>query len=372
MKRVLTFLAIMLLPLSVMAMTPVSDSTLSDVTGQAGVNINADLTMNIGIGTIAWGDRTGLDQWDYTGGGSAWTDSDGATAHGYVGVENFNITNLWIRARTDGGIYGTGYPGTNGTYNLTFMKPITIDVATNSTYGSYAAGQGNITFVRFGLGSLAITLDRLNFTVGLGPDTGLAQTLGEVTVGALGIYINPKSYVDIYADETCGVNLAMNVVVDQFNLSYVSWGDTDGVDNYTTTGAPTSWTNSSLAGYVGVSNLTIGGPIIVSGTVSINVVSLNAGSLANGLYAGHGATTIVHIAFGGIPNGYGETALVPANNFIINVGAIAGIVRLSNNRSFGVIPGDYTVDNTFELGDFYVGGLDVTIGGGSWVDIWAH
>ena len=82
MKRVLTFLALMLLPLSVMAMTPVSDSTLSDVTGQAGVNINADLTMNIGIGTVAWGDSSGIDA------GFGWT---AAPAGGYVGVNNLNI-----------------------------------------------------------------------------------------------------------------------------------------------------------------------------------------------------------------------------------------------------------------------------------------
>ena len=45
MKRLLTILTILLLPLSVWAMTPVNDSDLSNVTGQAGVNINADLTM---------------------------------------------------------------------------------------------------------------------------------------------------------------------------------------------------------------------------------------------------------------------------------------------------------------------------------------
>ena len=60
MKRVLTFLAIMLLPLSVWAMTPVTDSDLADVTGQAGVSINADLTMDINIGTMAWGDGDGI------------------------------------------------------------------------------------------------------------------------------------------------------------------------------------------------------------------------------------------------------------------------------------------------------------------------
>src|SRR5512133_1714629 len=118
MKRVLTFLAIMLLPLSVMAMTPVTDSALSDVTGQAGVNINADLRMNIGIGTMSWGDTDGLGT---AFSGLGWATNTGA---GYIGVTNFNLTNLRIKAReTDqAGVY----------YTSAMLKPITIDVATGT------------------------------------------------------------------------------------------------------------------------------------------------------------------------------------------------------------------------------------------------
>ena len=60
MKRVLTILAILLLPLSVWAMTPVTDSDLSNVTGQAGVSINQDVMMNIHMDVMAWGDADGL------------------------------------------------------------------------------------------------------------------------------------------------------------------------------------------------------------------------------------------------------------------------------------------------------------------------
>ena len=60
MKRVLTILAILLLPLSVWAMTPVTDSDLSKVTGQAGVSINQDVMMNIHMDVMAWGDADGL------------------------------------------------------------------------------------------------------------------------------------------------------------------------------------------------------------------------------------------------------------------------------------------------------------------------
>ncbi|MCE5283393.1 MAG: hypothetical protein LLG93_14980, partial [Deltaproteobacteria bacterium] len=106
MKRVLTFLALMLLPLSVMAMTPVSDSTLSDVTGQAGVNINADLQMNIIMNTVAWGDSSGVDGYwsgaSFTGG--AWATT---AAGGYVGLNSLNITNLRIKARETADGYGS-------------------------------------------------------------------------------------------------------------------------------------------------------------------------------------------------------------------------------------------------------------------------
>ena len=53
MKSVLVFFTMVLLPLSVWAMTPVSDYDLSNVTGQAGVSINPNLKMDIEIGTIA-------------------------------------------------------------------------------------------------------------------------------------------------------------------------------------------------------------------------------------------------------------------------------------------------------------------------------
>jgi len=132
MKRVLTFLAIMLLPLSVMAMTPVSDQTLSDVTGQAGVNINADIMMDIAIGTLAWGDSDGI----LNGGHPLWGTTDGG---GYVGVTGFDIDGLRIKAReTD----------TFDTYAAPAqLKPITIDVATDADIYDGA------TFVRFGLAS---------------------------------------------------------------------------------------------------------------------------------------------------------------------------------------------------------------------------
>ena len=63
MKKILTAIvlfALVVLPMSVMAMTSITEDELSTVTGQAGVSIGADLTMNLSLGTVAWGDIDGL------------------------------------------------------------------------------------------------------------------------------------------------------------------------------------------------------------------------------------------------------------------------------------------------------------------------
>jgi len=60
MKSALLFFIIFLLPFSTWAMTPLTDSELSEVSGQAGVSIMFDIAMNIHFDVIAWGDSDGL------------------------------------------------------------------------------------------------------------------------------------------------------------------------------------------------------------------------------------------------------------------------------------------------------------------------
>jgi hypothetical protein len=105
MKRTLILLAVLLLPLSLQAMTLLNDAELSDVSGQAGVSIMPNITMNIHFDVIAWGDSDGL------GANNIW---GLATNGGYVGVTNLAISGLYIGPRTD------AYTG---------LYPITIDVA---------------------------------------------------------------------------------------------------------------------------------------------------------------------------------------------------------------------------------------------------
>jgi hypothetical protein len=101
MKRALLFFIIFLLPISTLAMTPLTDSELSDVSGQAGVSIMFDVTMNIHFDILAWGDSDGL------GANNIWGEK---TTGGYFGVKNLSINNLYIGPRTDAYSYNGSYP----------------------------------------------------------------------------------------------------------------------------------------------------------------------------------------------------------------------------------------------------------------------
>jgi len=325
----------MLLPLSVMAMTPVSDSNLSDVTGQAGVNINADLTMNIGIGTMAWGDSDGIGALSQFG----WATG---TTGGYVGVTGLNISNLRIKARETDTYGSTSVYGTFGHYVTNLLKPITIDVASKATI------YGGQTFVRFGTGSLEISMNSMSLTVGLGNRTQAAtlpQVLGTANLGGMEIYLSPFSYVDIYTAAGVGVNLTFNIIVDEFKMDYMSWGDTDGKQNL---GIGTClWMVDATAGYVGLDNLVVGGPITITGTVRIDV-----NTTALGVYSAHGTVAVVHIGF--------------SDNFAIAVaGPITADVKLDSAAALNSA-------NAKTLGDIYLSGFSLGIVNGSWVDIWAH
>lgn len=230
MKRVLTLLAIMVLPLSVMAMTPVSDKALSDVTGQAGVSIIPDVTITMSETDIAWGDPDGL---------------GGTTSAGWIGMANLDMS-------TD--IECTVLDPSDG------VLPITIDVATDSTYGD------NITYIRTNLGTLSMTLNALSTHIGLGASAAAAtadvpaQSLGIVSMGGTDIQFDGTSYMDIYATSgDCGVNIFQDINNLELAIGYVSYGDTDGFDGYT-----------DDAGYVGIANLSLGS-IDMSGTVRIDV-----------------------------------------------------------------------------------------------------
>jgi hypothetical protein len=311
------------------------------------VNINANLTMNITIGTMAWGDSTGIDT-----GFSVYGWQTNATGAGYVGVTNFNITNLTVKAR-ESDTYGTGYlangrytgTGTYG-YSTLALKPITIDVARDNSYVTY----NGATFVRIGLGSLQISMDSMSMNVALGTTpAALNQVLGTCNLGDMVLYINPTSYVDIYNSKpgvTSAIFITLNIVADQFIMDYLSWGDTDGAADNTNV---VDWYTGATAGYVGLDNLVVGGPITIKGTMVIDV-----GTAATGIYAtqAHGRVTLVHIGFPQL--------------FQLNIaGPITADVKLDSVAALDSA-------NAGTLGNIYLAGFGLSITPGSWVDIWAH
>lgn len=222
MKRVLTLLAIMVLPLSVMAMTPVSDQALSDVTGQAGVSILPDVTITMTDVDIAWGDPGGF-------GGVVETND------GWIGISGLDMSTTL--SCTDP------------------SKPITIDVATDDSYDG-------ATYIHTNLGTLKIRLNDFSSDIGLGATAEDAiagdQSLGVISMGGTDIVFDGSSYMDIYAGDDCGVNIYQEINGLELSLGYLSYGDTDGFGGYT------------AAGYVGLADLS---DVVVdmSGTVRIDV-----------------------------------------------------------------------------------------------------
>ncbi|MRR30565.1 hypothetical protein EG834_09645 [bacterium] len=199
-----------------------------------------------------------------------------------------------------------------------------------------------------------ITMDDLSMGVMLddyttGGNLAAGQIMGTVNVGGMAFYINPDSYIDIYAHAGCGVNFTMDITLDEFALGYVSWGDTDGLAQNPSNVSPAApWFTYGSAGYVGLANISMG-VINVAGTVAIDVVTSSAGLYAHGTF--YKANSIVHISFG---------------NFSIDVdGPITADVMIANN-------GQLTGANAGMFGDIYISGLSVDILNGSWVDIWAH
>jgi hypothetical protein len=421
MKRVLTILAILLLPLSVWAMTPVNDSDLSNVTGQAGVNINADITMNMTIGVMAWGDSDGI-----TGVYMPWAT---AATGGYIGMSGFNITNLRIRAR-----YETS--DNYNSYSTTLLKPITIDVAT-APVGGYATAGGNGTilagtsFVRFGLGALHISMAALSFDVSLGTHAAanyigatplINQDLGSVNIGGLEMFISPWSYVDIYNSKaspstTQGVTFGFNFILDRLAIPYMSWGDADGLGVGVSSGAGLGaapgfkWISSgNTAGYIGLNNFTIGDAtapaVVVTGAVAIDILTdgsalstyaalpplmsyLKSAMKISGLNPTSYAQVCAFIAAQGIPTGTPLYVLLAAHtlspvpvsvvhisfpvNFDMTVQKMWADVQIASTANLGgQVAGGGANPGVGELGDIYISGLHLQITSGSWVDIWAH
>lgn len=308
-------------------MSCLDDEELSGITGQAGVNFNVDVTMNISIETSAWGDSDGLvpgyaNPWPVSGSG------------GYMGMNHFFISQLHVRSRETDSF--SGYDA------ATMWKPVTIDVARSDTL------YDGSTFVRIGLGAMHISWDHMDFEVALGTaGDSLNQKLGDFSMGELSLYLNPASYIDIYNNrgvDTSGVTMTWYSIVDRIDIASIAWGDSDGLGALSN-----AWIgNGTSAGWVGLRQVAIDGPTSVIGSFAIDVVTARGG-----MYAQRSGRdeTIVHISF--------------PTDFSLHTERLAAEVRLDSDRSLNS-------PNATILGDIFLEDFTLQIQKDGFVDIWAH
>ena len=126
MKSIAAVLSILLLSVSGWAMTPISDSELSDITGQSGVTIIIDVTMDIQFATIAWGDPDGCEI-NYNNG-----------AGEYVTAENYLGSSQKTKRSVKSGAAGISNNDGNPIFMLSnsYSKPglIAIEALGNGTF----------------------------------------------------------------------------------------------------------------------------------------------------------------------------------------------------------------------------------------------
>ncbi len=401
MKRVLTFLAIMLLPLSVMAMTPISDSDMSKVTGQAGVSINMDITMNVTFGEMGWGDSDGL---------------NGATDGGWIGLDSLNVDQMHIWPRTDFTMEAAagGAAADGGWTDLQFL---TIDVVTVADTAAAAglpigpfffqgqAGNVNneVTAVRIGIPTLTITMAQMTGNVVLGP-VGGPNTIGGIVNGDYyaGKTINTPAFNQLMGMfDVSGLNMAMapngsvlisahgngsmagalsgntlygsgvTIELDDVEVAYLlldnaSWGDLEGIEDVS---LATSTAASQAAavdteglngeGWVGLADLAIEN-LTINGKVAIDVATCLASDNTTLLpVSAAGAAAFVNLveAYEDIYNtiwgqdgGNTFVSIGIVNGFSIEMDQMGARVELGSTAALGQ-----------EMGDIYVGDMKMTI-----------
>jgi len=400
----------MLLPLSVMAMTPISDNDMSKVTGQAGVSINADITLNLTFAEMGWGDSDGLMVGTYQA-------ADG----GWIGLDSLDINQLHIWPRTDMAMESDGSANGVDTQDWLDLQFLTIDVVTvPDTYAAaglcigpfFFNGQaglvGNqVSAVRIGVPTFTITMAQMTGNVVLGP-IGAVNSIGGMVDGAYYAAKAPNTpaFNQLMGQfDVSGLNLAfgsggavmiaahgsgsttgsisgstlygsgVTIEIDDFNIAYLlldnaSWGDIDGAEDICL--ATSTATSQAQAidteglngqGWVGVKDLAIE-DLRVNGKIAIDVGTLLAsdGTTLTPISAG-GTNTPLMMAevfedayntvwqrdgFGA--NGRTFVAIAIVNGFEVTMGQMGAVVSLGPTAALGQ-----------DLGDIYVKDMTMTI-----------
>lgn len=291
-KKLLIIAAILFLaPFGLSAREGISDELMRDFTGQAGVSIGFDLTLNIDIENLLWGDSDGL------GGAGGWVGAVGLDIDGDNVISRWekglHIDNLRLRLPEDMAgntptyADGTPNPNYNPDYQRTLwdLELLTIDVAEDDTLYD---GQA---FVRIGLGTVDITMEHMGMNAGVAPDlyaddgTGMmvragspdmkkARLFGVINLYNLQVLTGPGSRVDIFPHGRSGVTLDMVVIIDSITMAALSWGDLDGAGAVPIKGFTIDTGDYTEAGYVGFANVAAWN-IVLQGQLLIDVATMD-------------------------------------------------------------------------------------------------
>jgi hypothetical protein len=400
MKKILTAIVLFVfvaLPMSVMAMTTIADNDLSTVTGQSGVSISADITMNVNADTLAWGDADGV---------------GGGTTAGWVGLKDFGISNLRMHMRSDNGMvdYSVAFAeyqafGGVADANLgAFIADISGTppslLAQKALLASILATQqfltidvyttGGVTAVRIGLPTFEIDMASLDAKVGLWTDNagvpGTFQEMGRISVKNMVALVGKGNFVDISKNNTAsGVlinvgNTSGGNTIDKLTIASMSWGDADGL---AIVGAPAS------SGYIGLTNFVMNALKVVA-TLNINVCTPTGFAIPTFLALDQTGLLAYEAALPTLLSSNDATTKDTIASILHSVGTIGttsvdialtaniNIASMYANVKLG--PDSALATGTLNtLGQFYVGNLTVAIpaynagvNAASWVAISAH
>lgn len=257
MKKTAILLMLMLLPLCLVSMNPISDTDLSEVTGQSGVTIHIDATMDVSFAEVGWGDTDGVPAL--------------STAGGWIGINDLKVNHLHVWPRTDFAQESADFVGTyatDGDGGLSDLQFTTMDLVclpvkpAESNDGPFyrPTGTGAMSIVqRTGIPTLTITMDSMLVDIVLGPmdrdpvtgayRPGFNQTMGKFYLSGLNVatgkdgaalissHGNGSAAESIFTNLLFGSGITMeiqNVKVDYLLLDKLAWGDTDGMEDICT------------------------------------------------------------------------------------------------------------------------------------------
>ena len=331
--------AMLIVPMSALAITTVSDSDLAAVTGQSGVSIDLNVTVNMTADVIAWGDSDGI---NIIQGYQTSQGDETYNKAGYVGLQSLNITGLNIKMR-DFSDVGSGQPQANDTEwnvlhnllanysaqatlaangqanNATSAKVAMLVQAfkTNTQYNSaltidVGSDASNKTIVSIGVPSFNISLATMTANVALfaqgattttnNPNKIPVQTINPQVLGTLNVnnltalFWGGRVDISALASGTQGVDISLkNVLIERLAANGMSWGDADGVVGGLSTYNGTTY---SSAGYIGITGQNLIQNLKMNGDLTIDVASIDVATLNNVWHSDADGTNYVSMALG--------------------------------------------------------------------------